>query len=244
MEQQKIVISGGSRGLGAATTERLLKAGHSVATFSRRGSAQVERWQEDAELGERLYFQELDAANPDALREFVHAAHTRWGRIDALINNAAIASEGVLATADERSMQQMLEVNLAAAIRLTRECARLMLLREQGTIINIASVAAERGVAGLAVYSASKAGLVGFTRSLARELGPKGIRVNALAPGYLESEMSQSLSAAQRAAIVRRTPLGRLGTVDDIVPWIEFLLSENASFLTGQVITVDGGASV
>ncbi len=118
-----------------------------------------------------------------------------------------------------------------------------MLLESGGAIINISSIIGERGFSGLAGYAATKAGMLGMTRALARELGPRNIRVNAIAPGYLDTEMSQELSETQRSQIVRRTPLGRLGKIDDITPVADFLLSPSAAFITGQVITVDGGAT-
>jgi 3-oxoacyl-[acyl-carrier protein] reductase len=124
-----------------------------------------------------------------------------------------------------------------------KECSRLMLLGERGSIINISSIVAENGFSGLVTYSATKAAMLGMTRSLARELGARNIRVNAIAPGYLETDLSQGLSARQREQIVRRTPLGRLGKSDDVVPVVEFLLSSASSFITGQVLTVDGGAT-
>jgi 3-oxoacyl-[acyl-carrier protein] reductase len=123
-----------------------------------------------------------------------------------------------------------------------KECSRLMLLGTGGSIVNISSIVAENGFSGLVAYSATKAALLGMTRALARELGPRNIRVNAVAPGYLETELSKSLSARQREQIVRRTPLGRLGKSEDVLPVVEFLLSTASRFITGQVLTVDGGA--
>jgi 3-oxoacyl-[acyl-carrier protein] reductase len=164
--------------------------------------------------------------------------------LDALINNAGVAQDGVLAMMPEEQIERMLQVNLQAALLLTKECVRWMLLQGQGNIISVSSILAERGFSGLAAYAATKAGLIGMTRSLARELGPRQIRVNAIAPGYVETEMSDSLDMQQRQQIIRRTPLGRLATTEDIVPVVEFLLSPASQFITGQTIVVDGGASV
>ena len=237
------IVSGGSRGLGAAIVECLLNSGFTVATFSRSSSKQVEQFA-TGPSAERFSFQQVDITQPKSVDEFVSLVEQRYGRIDALVNNAAVAHDAVFATQDDSSIQQMLNVNLAGTIQLSRACIRRMLLRQSGSIVNIASVASVRGAPGLAVYSATKAAIVGMTRSLARELGPKGIRVNAVAPGYLETEMSASLNDQQRQSIVRRTPLGRLGSVSDVVPCVEFLLSNSASFITGQVISIDGGAAV
>lgn len=239
---ESIIISGGSRGLGQAIVQALLDDGHSVSTFSRRPTSFTEQMK--AEAGERFFYDSVDATDTDALYRFVRDANERFSRVDALINNAAIAVDGVLALANEEDLDRMLAINLKAALVLSKECSRLMLTQGSGNIINVTSIIALRGFSGLVGYAATKAGMVGMTQSMARELGGRNIRVNAIAPGYLETDMSEALSDEQRAQIVRRTPLGRLGTADDVVPWVRFLLSEDSGFATGQVITVDGGSSV
>ncbi len=235
-----MIVSGGSRGLGQAIVTDLLAAGHRVATFSRSSTPFVAGLADEP----AFHFASVDAEDVTALYEFVTDVHRRWGHIDGLVNNAGLAYDSVLALTSEEHISRMLNVNLRAAIVLAKECTRLMLLRSSGSVINISSIIAERGFSGLATYAATKAGMIGFTRSLARELGPRGIRVNAIAPGYLETEMSESLGESQRAQIVRRTPLGRLGTTADVVPFVRFLLDDESRFMTGQVLTVDGGASL
>jgi len=242
-ESQSILVSGGSRGLGRAIVERLLAAGHRVATFSRNPTPFVESLLAEADLGSRFLYEPLDVADADAVRSFVEKTHKVFGGLDALVNNAAVAHDIVLAMATEEQIDQMLNINLRAAIVLAKECSRLMLLGDGGTIINISSIVGGRGFSGLSVYSATKAGMIGLTRSLARELGPRNVVVNAIAPGYLETDLSQDISEEQRNQITRRTPLGRLGQTEDIVPWVEFLLSPPSRFMTGQVITIDGGAT-
>ena len=169
----------------------------------------------------------------------------RFGRIDHCIANAAVAHEGVLATMADSEIDAMLSVNLKGSIVFVREAVRQMLVeRSTGASITvISSVVASRGSPGLSVYAATKAGLEGFAKSLAREVGPRGIRVNAIAPGFLETDLSASLSPENRSRIARRTPLGRLGLPADIVGAIEFLASPRAAFITGQVLTIDGGSS-
>ena len=188
----------------------------------------------------------------------------RFGRVDHCIANAAVAHEGVVATMRDDEIDAMLAVNLRGSIVLVRECLRQMLVRpaDEGadersehpaggrdssfagpSVVVVSSVVASRGSPGLAVYAATKAGLEGFARSLAREVGPRGIRVNAVAPGFLETDLSASLSEGNRARIVRRTPLGRLGLPDDVVGAIEFLTGPRAAFITGQTLTIDGGSA-
>lgn len=244
------IISGGSRGLGLAVVERLLDRGDYVATFSRSGSAALAAL---ASLhADRLLAERIDAADADAIRGFVARVAARFGGVDHCIANAAVAHEGVVATVRDDEIDAMLDVNLRGSIVLVRECVRQMLVRPVGderaaaggpSVVVVSSVVASRGSPGLAVYAATKAGLEGFARSLARELGPRGIRVNAVAPGFLETDLSSSLSEANRARIVRRTPLGRLGVPADVVGAIEFLTGPMAAFITGQVVTVDGGSA-
>lgn len=237
------LVSGGSRGLGLAIVERFLERGDEVATFSRSGSEPLDRLGE--RHGHRLVAERLDASDADAVRGFVARVGERFGRIDHCVANAAIAQEGVLATMTDAEIDAMLAVNLRGSIVLVREVVRQMLVNRStfASVTMISSVVATRGSPGLSVYAATKAGLEGFARSLARELGSRGIRVNAVAPGFLETELSASLSEEDRGRIVRRTPLGRLGQVADIVGAVEFLASPRAGFITGQVITIDGGSS-
>lgn len=236
------IVSGGSRGLGLAIVEALLARGDSVATFSRSGSPALDALA--AAHPSRVHAVQVDAADAAAVRDFVASVAARFGGIDHCIANAAVAQEGVLATMRDDEIDAMLAVNVRGAIVLVRECVRQMLVAPPGdrSITLVSSVVAARGSPGLSVYAATKATLEGFGISLARELGPRGIRVNTVAPGFLETDLSAPLSADNRARIARRTALGRLGTSTDVAGAVAFLASAAASFLTGQVVAVDGGA--
>jgi 3-oxoacyl-[acyl-carrier protein] reductase len=237
------LISGGSRGLGLALVEHLLARGDSVATFSRSGSEALAALA--AAHPDRLAAEQLDIPDSAAIGSFLTRMASRFGRLDHCVANAAIAHEGVLATMRDDEIDSMLAVNLRGAIVFIRECVRQMLAAPTAaadrSITVVSSVVAESGSPGLAVYAATKAALEGFARSLARELGPRGIRVNAIAPGFLETDLSATLPEEQRARIARRTALRRLGKPADVAGAIAFLTSKSAGFSTGQTLKVDGG---
>jgi len=251
------LISGGSRGLGLAIVESLLARGDRVATFSRSGSPALSALA--AAHPDQLHVEQLDASDSQAIEAFVKRAAARFGRIDHCIANAAIAYESVLATTRDDQIDSMLAVNVKGSIVLVRECVRQMLIQptqeapsaSEGlrhsspthpSVTLVSSVVAARGSPGLSVYAATKAALEGFGISLARELGPRGIPVNIVAPGFLETDLSAPLSPENRARIARRTALGRLGTAADVVGTVLFLTTGASGFLTGQVIAADGGA--
>ena len=221
------IISGGSRGLGLAVASRLLERGDRIATFSRSGSAALDGLA--SRHPGRVHHEQFDTADSAAIRRFVANAADRFGRVDHCVANAAVAAEGILATMSDADIDAMLPKARPDA--------------EAGAVVVVSSVVAARGSPGLAVYAATKAGLEGFARCLAREVGPRGIRVNAVAPGFLATELSATLSSADRERIIRRTPLGRLGDTADIIGAIDFLTSPGAAFVTGQTLTVDGGGA-
>jgi 3-oxoacyl-[acyl-carrier protein] reductase len=243
MEQQVVLISGGSRGLGAALARRCLDLGHMVATFSRSTSPFLEEQRERDPQGAQFHWAAVDGRDDEALRQFVDTVTERYGGVDVLVNNAAVGRFGLFPLMRLSDIDESLAVNLRTNVVLARLCTPSMVARMAGCILNISSVNAVRGNAGVAVYSATKAALDGFTRALARELGPKNIRVNSLAPGYFDSEMVSSLTERQMQKLVRSTPLGRLGTMEEIAEAALFLISPAASFITGHTLVVDGGVT-
>lgn len=241
-ERRHVIVSGGSRGLGEALVEELFRTNYVVSCFSRSASPFIERTL--ATHGDRFHFMAADAANAADLKAFAGSAVARFGAPWGLVNNAAIAGDQLHALASEDSIRRLVDVNVVGALLLTKLCIRAMLPRRRGRIVNVSSIVGLRGYRGLVTYGATKAALDGMTRALARELGEVDITVNSVAPGYLETEMSSKLDPEQRKRIVARTPLGRLGTVADIVPVIGFLLSDDSAFMTGQTLVVDGGITI
>ena len=236
-----VVVSGGSRGLGQAIVASMLADGCRVATFSRSCTPFIAQLVDDPGLRDAFYWQALDATDHAGVKAFAQQVQVKFGRIDVLINNAGVNLDQVLAMTQDEEIDNLLSLNLASVIKLSRQVSRVMLARGGGNIINISSVIGTRGFKGTSVYGATKAALDGLSRSLARELGGRGIRVNSIAPGFLATDMTGHMPAAQKAQILRRTPLGRLGEAGDVVGLIRYLISDDASFITGQTFVVDGG---
>jgi 3-oxoacyl-[acyl-carrier protein] reductase len=231
----RVLVTGGSRGLGLAFCRALLAEGSAVRTIARSRTEAVEALEAEYPGFE---FVTGDVTSDEDIRRFLVSA----GDYDALINNAGAGIDGLLATQSVDAIDRVLDLNLRAALVCAKWFIRARLgVRQPGNIVNVSSIIGIRGYAGLAAYAATKAGMLGMTRALARELGSKGFRVNAVLPGYLDTELSSSLGTEQRGQIVRRTPLARLGTVDDVTPAVLFLLSDAAAFITGQELVVDGG---
>lgn len=219
--------------------EAFLAQGDRVATCSRSPTEVTDAW--SAELGERFYYESVDLGDRAACNEFVRRVADLFGGIDVLVNNAGVAHDGVLGLSGDEEVDQVIDLNLKATIAITRAATRRMLRQGHGRVINISSIVGLSGYRGLSVYSATKAGLDGLTRALARELGTRGITVNSVAPGYLRTEMSHGLDEAQLGQIARRTPAGRLGEPADVAAAVRFLASPEASFVNGHVLVVDGG---
>lgn len=238
-KQRVVVVSGGSKGLGLGICRTLLAAGYSVATFSRKSTAELERML--ADNAGRSYWEPVDIVDDSQLSGFLHRVKAALGRVGYLVNSAGLATEGLLTMMKSKDISQMLQVNLGGAINLSKVCVKQMMVGGSGVIVNVSSVVGIRGYNGVGAYSATKAALDGFTRSLSKELGSMGIRVNSIAPGFMETEMTSELTDQQRTRIIKQTPLGRLGTVEDVSSMVKFLLSDESNFITGQTFVVDGG---
>jgi len=239
-----VIVTGGSRGLGAAAVRALIDGGYFVSTCSRKKTKFITDLEQDETRNSRFFYRSLDMELVNEYEPFMAACVERGGPLYALVNNAGIAAAGVLATFPNVNSERILRVNLLGPLAMSRVAIRHFLRnRKGGRIVNVSSIIGNRGYNGLSAYSASKAGLDGLTRSLARELGRLQITVNSIAPGYVRTDMSATLSEGQIDQIVRRTPLGRLGETSDTTGLLLYLLSDAAAFITGQVISVDGGIS-
>lgn len=241
-KKKVVIVSGGSKGLGLSLVKELLADGYHVATFSRKTTTELEQVVRD--YRDQLYWEAVDISNSEQLSQFLQNVKSQFGRVGYLVNSAGMATEGLLSLMKEKDIAQMLQVNLGGAISLSQMCVKQMMVGGFGVIVNISSIVGIRGFKGVGAYSATKAALDGFTRSLSVELGSMGVRVNSVAPGFMETDMTSELTDKQKARIIRQTPLGRLGTVEDVAAVVKFLLSDNAKFITGQTLVVDGGLTV
>jgi 3-oxoacyl-[acyl-carrier protein] reductase len=222
---------------------KLAAAGYNVVAVARHDSderAVRQRELQTAECG-ALHFRAFDLSDLPGIPAFVATLSAEFGKWYGLVNNAGLGTSGVLATMHDNQIERLLRLNVASPIALTKYVVRAMMVGGGGRIVNISSIVASTGFSGLSVYSASKAALGGFTRSLARELGPLGITVNCVAPGFVDTDMTQDLTAGHRTKIARRSALGRLADPADVAGAVEYLLSEAARNVTGTTLTVDAG---
>ncbi len=239
---RNVIVTGASRGLGLAIARRLVAEGFCVIAVARRESDALRNEIAAAPPG-ALVFAPFDLGEIGALPAFVAALKKQYGTPYGLVNNAGLGTEGLLATMHNTQIETLLRVNVTAPIVLTKYVVRLMMAGGGGRIVNISSIIASTGYNGLSVYGASKAALIGFTKSLAREVGRLGVTVNAVAPGFISTEMTGALQADDRARIASRAALRRLAEPADVANAVSFLLADSAHNVTGTVLTVDAGAT-
>jgi 3-oxoacyl-[acyl-carrier protein] reductase len=238
-----VLVTGGSRGIGLAIAQRLAGAGYNVIAVSRRESDELRGAIDEATShgSGRLHFRAFDLSEIDAIPAFVKALRDEFGAIYGLVNNAGIGTEGLLATMHNSEIEALVRLNVLSPVILTKYVVRHMMADGAGRIVNMSSIIASTGYNGLSVYGATKAAATGFTRSLAREVGKLGITVNAIAPGFVDTELTQSLGPEQKQRIAGRSALRRLPDVDDVARMVEYLLGEGGRNITGSVLTVDAG---
>jgi len=239
------IVTGGSRGIGRATSIALAQAGALVLVNYRSNEAAArETVRVIEEAGGQAELVAFDVADPDSVDRSIKEALKRHGRIDILVNNAGISIDQLLLRVSAKDLAMTWATNVNGAVYCAKACIRPMMKKRWGRIINLSSVVAESGNAGQAVYASSKAALLGLTRSLAREYASRGITVNAVSPGFIETDMTADLPEAARQGIVDQTPLGRIGRPEEVAAAVVFLASEEAGYITGQVVRVNGGMHV
>ncbi len=236
LEGKTALVTGGSRGIGRAIAVELARAGATVTLSYRSGKDEAE--EVARETGGRAV--QADVSQPGQAKELVGAA----GDLDILVNNAGVTRDGLLARMSEEDWSDVIETNLGGVFHTCRAAVRGMMKRRAGSIVNISSIVGLHGNPGQTNYSASKAGIIGFTKALARELGNRGIRANVVAPGYVDTRLTQVIADEMRELMLANTPLGRFGAPEDIAGAVRFLCSDEASFITGEVLLVDGGLGI
>jgi 3-oxoacyl-[acyl-carrier protein] reductase len=240
---RSVIVTGGSRGIGLRIVRKLAGAGYKVIAISRTGNENLTaaiREAEDAQRGS-LHFVPFDLGQIQQIAELVKQVRASFGPIYGLVNNAGISTEGVLALTPTDEIERIVQLNTVSPIVLTKYIVRTMMADGGGRIVNMSSITASNGYSGLSAYAATKASLIGFTKSLAREVGRAGVNVNAVAPGFVATDMTHGMSDEQHQQIVRRSALKRIVEADDIAGAVEFLLGEGSKNITGTVLTVDAG---
>lgn len=241
---RNVLISGGSRGIGLGVCERLARDGFRAIAIARNSSPELQAAMQAAEAGPgEIVFRPFDLTQVDDISELVRGLKREFGPLYGLVNNAGLGTEGLLATMSHGQIEALIRLNTLAPIILAKYAVRAMMAAGEGRVVNMASIIASTGFSGLSVYAATKASLVGFTRSLAREVGRAGITVNAVAPGFVATDLTQGMDEADMARIVRRSPLSRLAEVEDVANMVAYLMGDGGKNITGAVLTVDAGGT-
>lgn len=240
MDRRNVLVSGGTRGVGLAVARKLAADGYRVFALGRKESDDLTRAIAEFDAGV-MNFLPHDLSNVDGIPELVRELKAEHGPLYGLVNNAALGTEGLLSNMHNSDIQRLVTLNTVSPIVLTKYAVRSMMTACAGRIVNISSIIGFTGYSGLSVYGATKASMLGFTRSLAREVGRMGVTVNAVAPGFMDTEMTASMSGDQRAKIAGRAALKRLVDVEDVAAAVAFLMSDAARNITGTTMTVDAG---
>jgi 3-oxoacyl-[acyl-carrier protein] reductase len=237
---RNILVTGASRGLGLSITSALVSSGYRVLAVARSQSSALTELANENSSGE-VQFRAFDLANISGIGDLVGTLRRDFGPIYGLVNNAGIGTAGVLSMLRDEQLERIVRLNTLAPLTLTKYAVRSMMVERSGRIINMASIIASTGYSGLSAYAATKSAMIGFTRSLAREVGQLGITVNAIAPGFIDTEMTSELTSDQRDQIARRSALRRLAVPADVAAAVRYLLSEDARNITGTTLTIDAG---
>lgn len=241
-EGKTVIVTGGSRGIGEGIVRRFAGEGATVFGTYNSGAERADSIAGELNAsGMKVRFIQTDVTSEQSIKELVDATVKETGRVDVLVNNAGITKDGLVMRMSEKDWDDTLNTNLKGAFLCAKAVCRLMMSQRSGRIVNIASVVGITGNAGQANYAASKAGLIGLTKSLAKEFASRNILVNCIAPGYVETDMTQKLSDEQRAGFLNVIPLKRAGTVDEIAAAVAFFASADSAYITGQVLCADGG---
>lgn len=242
---RNVIVTGGSRGLGLAMSRALASSGYRVIAVARSLNTELTAAARQAAEDARgaIEFRACNLSDLNLIAPLVRALRADFGPLYGLVNNAGLGTSGILSNMRDQEIQRLIQLNTVSPIILSKYVLRSMMSQREGRIINIASIVAATGYSGLSVYSATKASMIGFTRSLAREVGQLGITVNALAPGFIDTEMTHALTDSQREKIARRSALHRMPEPIDVARSVEFLLGDGGRNITGTVITIDAGNS-